>query len=32
MINRETDILHLDLFAEAIGILKDRGHVVFADE
>lgn len=32
MINWETDILHLDLFAEAIGILKERGHVVFATE
>lgn len=32
MINWETDILHLDLFAEAIGILKERGHVVFANE
>ena len=32
MINWETDILHLDLFAEAIGILKARGHVIFATE
>jgi arginyl-tRNA synthetase len=32
MINRETDILHLDLFAEALDMLKSRGHVVFADE
>ncbi len=32
MINWETDILHLDLFAEALGILKERGHVVFVDD
>ncbi len=32
MINWETDILHLDLFAEALGILKARGHVVFVDD
>lgn len=32
IINWETDILHLDLFAEALGILKDRGHVVFVDD
>lgn len=32
MINRETDILHLDLFQEALGILKQKGHVVFAQE
>lgn len=32
MINRETDILHLNLFEEAIEMLKKNGHVKFADE
>lgn len=32
MINWETDILHLDLFAEAIETLKKNGHVKFAEE
>jgi len=32
MINRETDILHLNLFDEALGILKDKWHVVYAEE
>lgn len=32
MINWETDILHLDLFSEAIELLKTRGHVRFVDE
>lgn len=31
MINWETDILHLNLFAEAIEILKQKWHVVFAE-
>jgi arginyl-tRNA synthetase len=32
MINWETDILHLNLFAEAIEILKQKWHVVFAED
>jgi hypothetical protein len=32
MINWETDILHLNLFAEALDMLKQRGHVVFAED
>lgn len=32
MINRETDILHLNLFEEAIETLKKNGHVKFAEE
>jgi arginyl-tRNA synthetase len=32
MINRETDILHLDLFQEALGILKQKGHVIYAED
>lgn len=32
MINWETDILHLNLFEEALELLKTRGHVVFAED
>lgn len=32
MINWETDILHLNLFEEAIQLLKNRGHVKFVDD
>ncbi len=32
MINRETDILHLDLFHEALETLKTKWHVTFATE
>lgn len=32
MINRETDVLHLNLFEEALELLKNRGHVKFVDE
>lgn len=32
MINWETDILHLDLFAEALEMLKKDGHVKFMEE
>ena len=32
MINRETDVLHLNLFEEALELLKTRGHVKFVDE
>jgi arginyl-tRNA synthetase len=32
MINRETDILHMKFFAEAIELLKEKGYVKYVDE
>lgn len=32
MINWETDVLHLNLFQEAMEVLKQRGHVKFVDD
>jgi arginyl-tRNA synthetase len=32
VINRETDVLHTNFFAEALELLKTRGHVKYADE
>ncbi len=32
VIDRETDVLHTNFFAEALELLKTRGHVKYADE